>query len=197
MNEPRQVFLFSGHMIDAPGRARPRFPPAREPEAARAVAAALGELGAGEADLGITEGACGGDLLFAEALLERGAALRIYLPFDEATFVRESVAFEKAPSPLPDRWAERFAAVKARPRVETSIMPEQPGPGVEGQSAFERCNLWMLETALAFGPPKLTLVCLWDGRSADGPGGTKHMVDEVRRRGGRVRRLETTKLWGA
>ena len=31
---PRRVVLFSGHMIDAPGREKPRFPPDREPIAA-------------------------------------------------------------------------------------------------------------------------------------------------------------------
>jgi hypothetical protein len=108
MNEPRRVFLFSGHMIDAKGRETPRFPPEKERVAANAIAAVLDEFGACDRDLGITEGACGGDLLFAEALLERGGALELRLPFDEPTFLRESVDFEKAPSPLPDRWHQRF-----------------------------------------------------------------------------------------
>jgi hypothetical protein len=33
---PRKVALFSGHMIDAPDRAKPRFPADKEPIAARA-----------------------------------------------------------------------------------------------------------------------------------------------------------------
>jgi hypothetical protein len=57
---PRKVALFSGHMIDAPGRERPRFPPDKEPIAARAIAQALADLRVGPADLAI----CGGDLLF-------------------------------------------------------------------------------------------------------------------------------------
>ena len=36
---PRKVFLFSGHMIDAPGRQPARFPPAVVPAAARAIGA--------------------------------------------------------------------------------------------------------------------------------------------------------------
>ena len=35
---PRKVVLFSGHMIDAPGREKPRFPPDKEPIAANAIA---------------------------------------------------------------------------------------------------------------------------------------------------------------
>jgi len=34
---PRKVVLFSGHMIDAPGREKPRFPPDKEPIAASAI----------------------------------------------------------------------------------------------------------------------------------------------------------------
>ena len=64
-----RVFLFSGHMIDALDRKVPRFPPAKEAVAARAIAQVLDGQGACANDLGITEGACGGDLLFAEALL--------------------------------------------------------------------------------------------------------------------------------
>jgi hypothetical protein len=44
---PRKVALFSGHMIDAPGREKPRFPPDKEPIAARAIAKALSDLEVG------------------------------------------------------------------------------------------------------------------------------------------------------
>jgi hypothetical protein len=90
---PRKVVLFSGHMIDAPGREKPRFPPDKEPIAASAIAAALADLGVGPADLGvgpadlcICGGACGGDLLFSEAALARSARLALLIPFDEASF---------------------------------------------------------------------------------------------------------------
>src|SRR5687768_16044830 len=66
--KPRQVVLFSGHLIDAVDRANPRFPPSAEPQAAAAIAAAVERLNLGPGDLGINEGACGGDLLFCEAL---------------------------------------------------------------------------------------------------------------------------------
>jgi hypothetical protein len=193
MTEPRRVFLFSGHLIDAKGRKAPRFPPEREPIAARAIGAVLDELGASGRDLGITEGACGGDLLFAEAFLERGGALELRLPFDEPTFLRESVDFEKAPSTMPDRWHERF--IQARAGAKTLLMPEVLGPTSTGQSPYERCNLWMLQEALAMGAHKLSFICLWDGGGGDGPGGTRHMVEAVRSQGGEVRWLDTRKLW--
>ncbi|MDH5541248.1 MAG: DUF4071 domain-containing protein, partial [Rhizobacter sp.] len=64
---PRQVLLFSGHMVDAPGRAKPRFPAAMVPRASAEIEAVLDKLGAGEGDLALTQGAAGGDLIFAEA----------------------------------------------------------------------------------------------------------------------------------
>ena len=90
---PRKVFLFSGHMIDAPDRKVPRFPPEEEPLASDAIRRRLSYLGAGPKDLAICGGACGGDLLFAEAALAEGAPLEMYLPFDEPTFVVRSVDF--------------------------------------------------------------------------------------------------------
>lgn len=194
MPDPHRVFLFSGHMIDARDRAKPRFPPDQEPVAASAIAAVLDEAGAAANDLGITEGACGGDLIFAEAILARGARLELRLPFDEATFLRESVAFAKAPT-APDRWRERFHAARTHPRTRLILMSDALGPTPQGVDPYERCNEWMLEDALAAGPDRLLFVCLWNGGGSDGPGGTRHMVEEVRRRGGAVRWLDTRQLW--
>ena len=55
--QPRRVFLFSGHMIDAPDRHRARFPPEMEQAAGDAIAAQLDDLGMNERDLAICGGA--------------------------------------------------------------------------------------------------------------------------------------------
>ena len=85
-SEPQQVFLFSGHMVDAPDRSPARFPPEKEPFAAAAIAKLLDELGAGADDVAICSAACGGDLLFAESCLKRNVRVEIYLPFVEENF---------------------------------------------------------------------------------------------------------------
>ena len=46
-------------------------------------------------------------------------------------------------------------------------------------SPFERCNLWLLYTALACGVDKVRFICLWDGSGGDGPGGTAHMYNAI------------------
>jgi hypothetical protein len=184
---PRKVALFSGHMIDAPGREKPRFPPDKEPVAARAIAATLADLAVGPADLAICGGASGGDLLFAEAALACGARLELYIPFDEPAFLEKSVDFA-------DRdWRARYFAAKASAVLH--VAPSELGPIQEGEDAYERNNCWMLDAAARFGANKVDFVCLWNGEGGDGRGGTRHMMDAVRKRGGRTRWLDTTKLW--
>jgi len=176
-NGPRRVFLFSGHMIDAPGRKIPRFSPHKEPLVTRATAELLSRLDAGPADLAICGGACGGDLIFAEAALSRGVHIEVYLPFDEPLFLARSVDFAGA------QWRARFEAVKSRAVLH--VMPEENRLADEDGATYARNNQWMLESASRFGAQKVEFIALWDGRRADGPGGTQHLIEEVRRIGGR------------
>ena len=159
---PRKAVLFSGHMIDAPGREKPRFPPDKEPVAARAIASALADLDVGPGDLSICGGACGGDLLFAEAALARGARLELYIPFEEPTFLEKSVDFAGGD------WRARFFAAKARGVLH--VAPRELGPPQEGEDPYERNNRWMMDAALRFGADKVDFVCLWNGEGGDGPG---------------------------
>jgi tetratricopeptide (TPR) repeat protein len=188
--EPRQVLLFSGHMADAPGRMPPRLPAAKLPQATQALRQALDALGAGAGDLLLTQGAAGGDLLFAEACRERGVRVQLLLPLEEPDFIEQSIL----PSDGGDNWRRRFFELKAMLPDAPRVMPDELGPPPAGTSAFERCNLWLLYTALAYGPQKVRFVCLWDGGGGDGPGGTAHMYEEVKRRTGRVTWIDTRKL---
>lgn len=189
--EPRQVLLFSGHMVDAPDRAAPRFPLDKEPIAARKIAEALAELGAGAEDLALCQGAAGGDLLFLEACQQRGVRCQVQLPFAEPEFIQRSVV----PSAGGDKWSERFYAMKGKLRDPPRIMPVELGPLPKGVDPFERCNLWLLYTALACGVDKVRFVCLWNGGGGDGPGGTSHMYSEVKRRTGRVTWIDPRNIW--
>ena len=186
---PRNVLLFSGHMIDAPGREQPRFPPSKEPIAADAIAKLLdsADISAGSGDLAICGGACGGDLLFAEACLARGTGLELYIPFDEATFLAKSVDFADA------NWRDRFYAAKAKATLH--VAPDELGPLASGDNPYERNNLRMLDAAARFGPDKAVFICLWNGKGGDGPGGAKHLMDEAAAKTKRIYWLDTRKLW--
>ncbi len=187
---PRRTILFTGHMVDAPDRATPRFPATRVDAAARRIAAVLDEIGAGPDDLALTQGAAGGDLLFAEACLARAVPLRLLLPLAEPEFVAASLL------PVVDgaAWHARFRAVVARLDEPPREAPVALGPLAPDDNAFVRANLWLLDSALAFGADKLICICLWDGGGGDGPGGTRHLVDAVRGAGGRVVRIDSSAL---
>jgi hypothetical protein len=189
--EPRQVLLFSGHMIDAPDRETPRFPAAKEGVAARAIGAALDELGANAEDLAFSQAAAGGDLLFIEACQKRSVHSRVLLPFEEREFIERSIL----PSAGGARWRERFYAMKAKLEEPISVMPEELGELPKDLNPFERCNLWLLNSALACGVDKVRFISLWNGGGGDGPGGTSHMYNEVKGKAGRVMWLDTRKLW--
>ena len=120
---PRKVVLFSGHMIDAPGREKPRFPPDEEPVAAGAIASALADLDVGPSDLCICGGACGGDLLFAEAALARSARLELYIPFEEPIFLEKSVDFAGGV------WRARYFAAKAARHASCRASRAWPAAG--------------------------------------------------------------------
>lgn len=188
--QPRQVFLFSGHMVDAPGRSPARFPEGRVPEAAARIAAALDALGAGPGDLALCQGAAGGDLLFLEAALARGVRAQLLLPFAEPEFLARSVL----PSAGGEAWRSRYFALRGAPGVGVRVLTEDLGAAPPGIDPFERCNLWLLYTALACGIDKVRFVCLWNGGGGDGPGGTAHMYGEVKRRTGRVEWIDTRAL---
>lgn len=188
--QPRQVFLFSGHMIDAPDRATPRFPADKEGIAAERIAAALEQLEAGPEDLAFAQAAAGGDLLFLEACERRGVRCQILVPFDEPEFIRRSIL----PSQGGDTWRQRYYRLRDKLKDPPRIMSDELGPLPKGVDPFVRCNLWLLYSALACGIAKVRFACLWNGGGGDGPGGTAHMYREVERRTGRVTWIDTRAL---
>jgi hypothetical protein len=191
LRQPRQVLLFSGHMVDAPNRPTPRFPADKVPAAAQRIGEALEGLHASPEDLALTQGACGGDLLFTEACRQRGVKVFWLQPFAEPEFIKASVLNGGAD------WHRRYLESRAALAVPPRAAPEALGPPPRGRGEnypYERCNLWLLYGALARGADKLRLICLWNGRGGDGSGGTAHLVAEVKRRKGRVDWIDTRTL---
>lgn len=189
--QPRQVLLFSGHMIDTPERSTPRFPAAKEAIAAQKIAEALEQLGADPDDLALTQGACGGDLLFTEGCQQRGVKVHWLQPFSEPDFIQNSVVHGG------EAWRNRYFDAKAKLAAPIRSAPDElgaPSPRAEPSYAYERCNLWLLYTALACGVDKVRFICLWDGGGGDGPGGTAHMYNEVKGRTGRVSWLDIRQI---
>ena len=127
-----------------------------------------------------------GRRLFAEALRNRGIPIRLYLPFDEPTFLKHSVDFAN------HRWPERYRAVVARATL--LIAPEVLGALPKGTDPYERTNEWMLAEARRIAGARVSFIALWNGEGGDGPGRTKHMMDAVRSNGGAVDWIDIRRL---
>ena len=189
--QPRKVFLFSGHMIDTEEREAPRFPPEKESIAGQEILSVLKKLGVGSEDLALTQGACGGDILFTEACQKLGVNVQWLQPFKEPEFIERSVIS------CSESWRDRYNTCKAKLSSPIRSAPIDLGDlpkDVDKGYPYERCNLWLLYTALSYGIDKVHFISLWDGKGGDGPGGTAHMYQQIKSRTGNVTRIKTQDL---
>jgi hypothetical protein len=174
----RQAIVFTGHMIDSPGREKPRFPQEAEAKARAIIHAEVSKLldaYPGRA-LGLAGGASGGDILFHEVCRELGVPTRILLTLPDNLFIERSVA------PAGVRWIERFTKLMQNHEGPNGVQvlastPELP-PWMRkppGYDIWERTNAWLLEEATAAGATNVTLVALWD-RETGLSGGTQSFI---------------------
>lgn len=188
--QPRSVILFSGHRIDSPSRAKARFPPCMEAAALERIEMALADLDAGEQDIALSQAAAGGDLLFLEACQRRNVRCQVLLPFEEPIFLKKSVLS----SIDGECWRNRYFAMKERLNLPVRIMGEELGSGPPERNPYERCNTWLMYSALACGIQRLRFLCLWDGKQGDGAGGTAQLHQEMEQRTGRIHWIDTGTL---
>lgn len=171
-----RIVLFCGHMIDVPDRPSPRFPPELEPAVAAAIQNSLVELKAG---IGFASAACGADILFLEAMLERGGEVNIILPHDKARFIADSVQIVPG-----GNWLARFERVICHDRARLSVASHSR---VMDQSlAYEYANQFMLGLAAIRAwqlGTEVTPLALWDGLPGDGSGGTAWAIARWRTAG--------------
>jgi hypothetical protein len=189
-----RVLLISGHSIDAPGRATPRFPPSAEATVRDAIRGAIVQALGSTLDgtMAMSAGASGSDLLFLEICEELGIPRQLLLIMPRDEYVRTSVA------PAGVAWVRRFnhqfesVAVRTYQQGVTLPVWLQDKPNY---SVWERSNAWVLHNALWRGGVNTTLIALWDGEQGDGPGGTKHMIELARARGAQTIVLDTKALF--
>ncbi|GGW37109.1 tetratricopeptide repeat-containing protein [Arenibacter certesii] len=191
--QAEKVILFTGHMIDAEDRKSPRFPKELEPDVRQRIKGNIEEIvkktPTDQEWLGISGGASGGDILFLEVCRELGIKRKMYLALPPDKFIVESV------QQAGNTWVERFYNLYEDPDTEISILADTKElpiwlQGKKGYSFWERNNLWLLNTALSYGGHNLTLLALWDGKGEDGPGGTKHMIEEVKKKGAKSKVID-------
>ncbi len=179
------MLLFTGHMIDRPGRPDQRFPPEKEKVVKDVIKEKVQkeQETAGGNLVGIAGGASGGDILFHEACAELGIKTQLYLALPHDMYVAESVAFAG-----PD-WVDRFNALYSKLPWQVLAQKKELPDWLKSKEHFtiwERNNLWMLYKALENGGLNMSLIALWNGKGGDGQGGTSHMVREAKSRGAKT-----------
>lgn len=191
---PARVLLFTGHRIDAPGRAVPRFPASAEPLARQMIEAVVDQeralAGVGRV-IGLAGGASGGDIIFLELCAAKGIETELFLAGPRDAFVAASVQDSG------HEWVERFNRIyESRPFRQLGSSLELPrwSRTLDGYSVWQRNNLWLLNHALVHGAERVTLIALWNGETGDGPGGTADMVDRAKSRGAKVVLLDAKRL---
>lgn len=164
---PRSI-VFTGHMIDLPDRATPRFPARLEGAAAKAIKAKIAAAKA-PGMIGIASGARGGDILFHEAARGLGLVTMIVLPFSPKAFAATSLG-----SLAGVDWTGRFHTLWNATREDDRLMMGLP----EADESFATCNNKLIELAAARGP--YHLIALWDGKESGLPGGTDDLVRKAK-----------------
>jgi class 3 adenylate cyclase len=170
------VVVFAGHMVDLPGRQVLRFPPELEPKVNAAIQEQLDKLDAG---FGYSGAACGSDILFCEAMLERGGEIHIVLPFEKERFIETSV--DRAPG-----WRTRFQRIFERAAdVVVASGHQIDGDGILYEYAnrisygLARSRAEQLETG--FAP-----LAVWDGEPDGSAGGTASVIKLWRAAGAEI-----------
>jgi len=195
---PARVVLFTGHMLDPPGRTadKARFPrtPEAEKKAREMIEAALRKEMSepGGISRGVAGGACGSDILFHEVCEQLGIPTQLFLALPEPKFQVESVDRGG-----PD-WVERYKRICERlpPRVlmESKELPRWLVDR-KGYDIWQRNNLWMMFNVLAMPARRTTLIALYNReRDPDGPGGTAHLVDVASKWGFKAVELDAREL---
>ncbi|HYE50748.1 MAG TPA: adenylate/guanylate cyclase domain-containing protein [Azospirillaceae bacterium] len=167
--KPPGVVVFTGHMLDRPGAEPARFPDWAEPALRAAIARRLEAM---DVQIGYSGAACGAELLFVEAMLERDAEVNIVLPFARDDYVRACVAHGGP------RWERRFNnALRLADHV--SYATEEEFLGHEMLFRFQNQMLHGLATLRSqFLETAPYLLAVWDMQEGSLAGGAADFIDQ-------------------
>lgn len=165
--------VFTGHMMDAPGRKEPRFPATMYRDAEKGIRQAIkNSWYASDNMLFIGSGARGADIIAMEIAVDLDVRTHLVLPFNIEDFVKSSVG-----DPDIFCWRERLYALMEKVNTVTVL------PGTGANEDFIAANDKMVEIATA-QCSRRRLIAFWDQKGGDGIGGTGHFVKSFKEGGG-------------
>ncbi|RZM76629.1 TRAFs-binding domain-containing protein [Leptolyngbya iicbica] len=164
-----RVAVFCGHMVDAPDRPTPRFPPELEPHVYQAI---YDYLERHNIRFGYASAACGSDLLFLEAMLALKGETHIVLPYEQQQFIQDSVAVVPT-----GNWRHRFEQAIAH-ATEVIIASQHKIASVN--EVFFEYSYRMLHGLAKVRATQLNTelmpLTVWNQQAGDGFGGTSSAV---------------------
>lgn len=169
------VVVFSGHMIDRPGRAAPRFPACLEQNVASELLKTLKSINTG---FGYASAACGSDILFLEALYKNKCEINIVLPYERDEFVKNSVDFISGAN-----WKKRFDRIMTK---AGSVFISARNMYEQDAISYEYANLVLIGMASLKAEQlgtKLNPLVVWNKKSGDGIGGTASAISLLEKQG--------------
>ena len=162
------IVVFTGHMVDRPDREESRFPSYLEPQVKQKIVDKLEEL---NASFAYCAAACGCDILFLEAMRERGGEIHIVLPFADRSFRELSVDF------LPrSNWSERYDALMSN-AASVHFVSNDDYSG--GSADFEFANDVLIGIAKLKSQVldvEVKPLAVWDSKKGGGAGGTEDAI---------------------
>lgn len=180
------VVMFVGHMVDQPDRKALRFPSQLENAVREALRARLQRL---DPQFGYASAACGSDILFHEAMLERNGESHVVLPYEREFFAKDSVELVDSGD-----WANRFERIMRR---AVDIQEASKRSQMCGMVSFEFANLLLHGLASIHAQQldtRLVPLGVWDGKPGDGPGGTSGTIERWRAAGLGVEVIDLAKI---
>jgi len=167
--KPPVIVIFSGQPIDHPNSEEDFFPENIEHHVAHAISNKLDKI---NAEIGYCCATCGSDLLFIEAMLDRGAEVNIILPFAQEDFLNARIRYAS------QKWERRFKnALKLVSKVNWSTKD----PYLNDDELFRYNNL-LIEGGARLRAESLQtipqLMVVMDYLAPDFPGSAADFMDQ-------------------
>lgn len=181
------VVVFTGHMIDRPGRSPERFPARLDAQVKATIKDWLQRHP--KARVGFSSAACGSDILFQEALHEVGGECHLVLPYEEDEFVRDSVDIIPGAG-----WGQRFINVLNN---AVDVVRASRTQLISGSASYDFANTLIAGLAKRRAAELETSsvgLAVWNGQPGDGPGGTASVIARWKQHGLSVYRVDLSQL---
>lgn len=178
--------VFTGYMVDYPGKDKKAFPPEREAEIRQEIRKRVEKFKAQGQDRAFVAGlSAGSEIIFAEVCAEAGIKVKAFLPYTESTYIRRFVA------PGGEAWVDRFYKLRNNSLIDEIYQIEHLGQPKDGDNLFERNGRWAIYSALGrVGIENVRMVAVANEFVGDTKDRdvllTSYMIDMMRNVGGVV-----------